>query len=120
MLDLNGATLAYIGDAIYELEIRNHFILAGYKKVDNLHKEVVKYTSANGQLIAINKIYDDLTDNEVLFFKKGRNHSSLRRARNTDLATYQKATGLESLFGYLYLENKQERISELIKKITRD
>ena len=120
MNELNGATLAYIGDAIYELEIRNYFIQTGLKKVDNLHKEVVKYTSANGQLKAINIIFDDLTEEEVLYFKKGRNHSSMRRARNTDLATYQKATGLESLFGYLYLAKKSERISELIKKITRD
>ena len=80
MIQHNGTTLAYIGDAIYELMIREMLLEKGFTKVDNLHKEAIKYTSAVGQKKALDIIYNDLTEEEVSIFKRGRNSNTDRKA----------------------------------------
>lgn len=112
-MEYNGLTLAYIGDASYELLIREYLLRKGLTKVDNLHKEAIKYTSAEGQEKAYNLIEGNLTEEETSIFKRGRNSKSDRKARNASLASYKKATGFESLFGYLHLKKDIERINEL-------
>lgn len=119
MNQLNGLTLAYLGDAIYEVYIRESLLVKGYTKVDKLHKEAIVYTSAKGQKVALDKIYDLLTESEVSVFKRGRNANSDRKPRNTDLATYKQATGFEALIGFLYLNNEKERLEELIQIIIK-
>lgn len=119
MNQLSGLTLAYIGDAIYETLVREYLIIKGYTKVDNLHKEAVRYTSAPGQERAYNIIEDELSEEEVLIFKRGRNAKTERKARNASIAQYKKATGLESLFGYLHLHKKFERMNTLFEMIVR-
>jgi len=113
----NGLTLAYIGDAAYEIIVREYLLKKGYSKVDNLHKEAIKYTSAEGQEKAFNKIEEALTPEEISIFKRGRNAKTERKARNASLASYKKATGLEAIIGFLYLEKKTERIEELFNLI---
>jgi len=120
MSQLSGTTLAYIGDAIFEVLIREHLINAGYQKVDNLHKEAIKFTSAKGQKIGYDIISEVLSEKEVSIFKRGRNANSDRKAKNATLAEYKTATGLEALFGYLYLEKNNDRISELLNKIINE
>ena len=119
MNQLNGLTLAYLGDAIYEVYIRESLLKKGYTKVEKLHNEAVKYTSAIGQKEALDKIFDQLTESEVQVFKRGRNANSDRKARNTDLATYKQATGFEALIGFLYLDNQQKRLEELLNIIIK-
>ena len=119
MNQLNGVTLAYLGDAIYEVYIREFLLEKGYTKVDKLHNEAIKYTSAKGQKQAIEKIYDLLTENEIQVFKRGRNSNSDRKPKNTDLATYKKATGFEALIGFLYLNNEKKRLEELLEIIKK-
>lgn len=119
MIQFNGLTLAYIGDAVYELLIREYLISTGLTKVDYLHKEAIKYTSAIGQAKAFDMIEENLTDMEMMFFKKGRNSKSDRKARNASLADYKKATGFESIIGYLHIDKKQDRIEELLTIITK-
>ncbi|MFK5883629.1 MAG: ribonuclease III domain-containing protein [Candidatus Izemoplasma sp.] len=119
MNQLNGTTLAYIGDAIYEVFVRDYFIKKGLTKVDDLHKSAIKYTSAVGQKAAYDLIASDLTEFEVSIFKRGRNANTDRKARNTDLATYKKATGFEALIGYLYIEGSKDRLDEIINKILK-
>jgi len=119
MIQQNGLTLAYIGDAIYEVYVREYLIKQGLTKVDKLHKEAIKYTSAIGQKSALDKIYDLLTEEEIAVFKRGRNSNTDRKPKNTDLATYKKATGFEALLGYLYLNKYIERLDELIKVIIK-
>lgn len=114
MNQYNGVTLAYIGDAYFELVVRQELLKRGLVKVEKLHNSAVKYTSAEGQKVALDKIYDHLTEEEVKFFKRGRNQSTNRKARNADLATYKQATGFESLFGHLYLTEQFTRIHELL------
>lgn len=120
MPHLNGLTLAYIGDAVYELLIRESLIRAGLTKVDHLHKEAIHYTSAVGQAKAYDSIESMLSENEISYFKKGRNGKTDRKARNASLADYKKATGFESLIGYLYLEKKQSRLEELLDYIIKN
>lgn len=119
MTQLNGTTLAYIGDAVYELIIREALINKGFTKVDNLHREAIKYVSAKGQAEALDHIYEELTEEEVSFFKRGRNATSDRKPKNTDLAIYKKATGFEALIGYLHISKKFERLQYLINIILK-
>ncbi|AIO18068.1 Mini-ribonuclease 3 [Candidatus Izimaplasma bacterium HR1] len=112
-MNFNGLTLAYIGDASYELLVREYLLRKGLTKVDNLHKEAIKYTSAEGQEKAFNFIESSLSEEEISIFKRGRNSKSERKARNASLATYKRATGFESLMGYLHLSDNIERINEL-------
>lgn len=120
MSQLNGTTLAYIGDAVYEVMVRETLIKKGYQKVDNLHKEAIKYTSAIGQKDALDTIYDMLTEYEVSIFKRGRNANTDRKARNASLADYKKATGFEAVIGYLYLEKNFDRLYEILDKIIKE
>lgn len=120
MTQLNGTTLAYIGDAIYEVMIREMLITKGYLKVDKLHKEAIKYTSAIGQKQALDTIYDSLTDIEISVFKRGRNANSDRKARNASLAEYKQATGFEALIGFLYIEKQHDRLTELMNLIKNE
>lgn len=112
----SGLTLAYIGDAAYEILIREYLVLLGYTKVDNLHKVAIKFTSAEGQEKAFDIIESSLTEEEMSIFKRGRNAKTERKARNASLATYKKATGFESLIGFLYLERNFDRINELFNE----
>ena len=109
----NGVTLAYIGDAAFEILVREYLLLSGYTKVDNLHKIAIKLTSAEGQEKAFDIMQSHLTEDEMGIYKRGRNAKSDRKARNASLASYKKATGFESLIGFLYLERNFDRISEL-------
>ena len=120
MIQHNGTTLAYIGDAVYELMIRDMLLKDGFTKVDNLHNEAIKYTSAVGQKKALDIIYDSLTEEEISVFKRGRNSNSDRKARNASLADYKQATGFEAVIGYLHLDNKQDRLMKLLDKIKNE
>lgn len=117
MNQYNGVTLAYLGDAYYELLIRESLLQRGLVKVENLHNAAVKYTSAAGQKKALDVIFDELTEEEINYFKRGRNQNTNRKARNADLATYKQATGFEALFGHLYLTKQFSRIDELLDQI---
>ena len=112
---LNGLSLAYIGDAIYELRIRQHFINMGITKVNNLHKKVTLYTSGNSQAKFIHYFLENniLTEEELLIFKRGRNSHVNTSRKNINIQDYLDATGFEALFGYLYLNDNIERIEEL-------
>ena len=119
MIQLNGLTLAYLGDAIYEVYIRESLLEKGFTKVQSLHNEAIKFTSAKGQKEALDKIYDVLSESEIQVFKRGRNANSDRKPKNTDLATYKKSTGFEALIGFLYINKEKERLEELIKIIIK-
>lgn len=113
MIQLSGTTLAYIGDSIFEVKVREFLIEKGLTKVDDLHKNAIKYTSAVGQASIFDKLEEILTTEELSIFKRGRNADSTRKPRNTTLAIYKKATGLEALIGYLYLSKNEKRLNEL-------
>lgn len=113
---LNGLALAYMGDAVYELAIREHLISKGQTKPHMLHRLATEYVSAKGQAYLSEQFQeqDKLTDEEWDYFKRGRNAKSHSKAKNADTQTYSQSTGFEALMGYLYLTNQHERLNELI------
>ena len=116
---INSLVLAYIGDAIYELEIRKKLVSNGINKVNDLQKECIKYGSAKGQAQFIKKMLDENfhTEQESDVYKRARNSKVKSHPANTDIVTYKMATGFEALMGYLYLVNNLDRINEIIDYI---
>ena len=119
--DKNVLVLAYLGDAIYEVYIREYLIKQNIVKVDNLQKEAIKYVSAKAQAKIINDLIENniLTEEELEIFYRARNHKGTRHPKNTDIVTYKHSTGFEAIIGYLYLENK-ERLNKIINIILED
>ncbi len=109
-------TLAYIGDAIYDLVIRTIVVERGNTSPNKLHKKTVKYVSAVVQAKLVDGLWEELTQEEQEICRRGRNAKSYTTAKNASVMEYRKATGLEALCGYLYLQGRQERLLCLIKK----
>lgn len=115
---LNGLALAYIGDAIYELEIRRYLLEIGETKPQNLHRLATEYVSARGQAKTMKYFQEEniLTEEELDYFKRGRNSNINTKAKNTDIHRYLQSTGFEALMGYLYLTEQEERLADLVMK----
>lgn len=113
----NGLTLAYMGDAVYELHIRDYIVSKGYSKVNDLHKRVIKFTSGNAQAAIMHYLLEKelLTEEEQNIFKRGRNSHVHTARKNMNLQDYLDATGFEALIGYLYLSGNMDRVNEIIK-----
>ena len=108
-------TLAYIGDAIYELVIRTILVEKGNTQVNKLHQRASKLVKASAQSEIIEKLKPYLTEEETGIFKRGRNAKSFTMAKNASMSDYRRATGFEALMGYLYLTEQWDRMLELIK-----
>ncbi|HKL47842.1 MAG TPA: ribonuclease III domain-containing protein [Candidatus Izemoplasmatales bacterium] len=117
MIQHNGLTLAYLGDAIYELKIRSYLLNQGLRKVNDLHQSAIQYTQSNAQALCALKMVDNFyTDKEVTVFKRGRNQSASHKPKNTDIQTYNQSTGFEAVIGYLYLKKNKKRLEEIMDK----
>ncbi|MDD3369538.1 MAG: ribonuclease III domain-containing protein [Lachnospiraceae bacterium] len=108
-------TLAYLGDAIYELVIRSVLLERGNRSNESLHKSAIKYVKAENQSKMIMALEDELTEEEMSVYKRGRNAKSYTKAKNASVTDYRKATGFEALMGYLYLAGEDKRMLDLIK-----
>lgn len=108
-------TLAYIGDDVYDLIVRTVVVERGNRAANGLHKTTSKFVKAETQAKMIEAIQDMLTDREKSVYRRGRNAKSYTSAKNASIGDYRKATGLEALFGYLYLCDETDRILELMK-----
>ena len=106
---------AYVGDSVYELFIRTHLINNSNAKPHKLHIETIKFVKAESQAKIIEKIWDDLTEEEQEIFKRGRNTQNHHLPKNGNVADYSHSTGFEALIGYLYLSKKDERLEEILK-----
>lgn len=113
--ELPSLALAYIGDAVYEVVIRQYLISHGAVKVNQLHKMAVRYVRAGAQAKALHTLEGILTEEEMAVVRRGRNAKSATLPKNADIMEYRQATALEALIGYLYLQDKQSRVLELIK-----
>ena len=114
---LSPLNLAFVGDCVYEMLVRETLVCDANRPVNDLHRESVKYVSAKAQTEAFNKIKDILTEEETAQFKRGRNAKVGHSPKSATDAEYHTATGVEALFGYLYLSGNLERIQELFKLI---
>lgn len=113
---LNGLALAYMGDGVYELAIREHLIEKGQTRPNQLHHLTTRYVSAKAQARIMDYFLEEsvLTEEEYNYYKRGRNSKINTRAKNTDIQTYLQSTGFESLIGYLYLTKQETRLNEII------
>ena len=116
---LSPLNLAFIGDCIYEILVRENLVKNANRPVNDLHHESVKFVSAKAQTKAFEKIEDILTEDEMSIFKRGRNAKVGHNPKSASTGEYHTATGVESLFGYLYLSGKEERIKELFSVICK-
>lgn len=109
-------TLAYIGDAIYDLVIRSVVVERANRSNNDLHKKTIKYVKAEAQSRMIEALKEELTGEEEAVFKRGRNAKFHTSAKNASLGDYKRATGYEALLGYLYLTDQTDRMLFLVKR----
>ncbi|MDQ0220534.1 ribonuclease III [Peribacillus cavernae] len=113
---LNSLALAYMGDAVFETYIRHHLIQKGAVKPHLLHREATHFVSAKAQSRMVHFLLEreKLTEEELAVVRRGRNAKSGTVPKNTDVQTYRYGTAFEALIGYLYLEERNERLEEII------
>ena len=116
---INVITLAYLGDAIYEVYIREKMIKKTPLKVEQLQKKAINYVSAKAQAKILSNLIDAnaLIEEELDIVKRGRNYKRSSHPKNTDIITYKLSTGFETLIGYLYLSGKKTRLREILELI---
>ncbi len=107
-------TLAYIGDAAYELVIRSIIVEQGNAPVNRLHKRSSRLVKAKAQAEAAVKLMDVFTEEEMAVYKRGRNAHSHTMAKNAEMTDYRMATGFEAVMGYLHLKQDYERMITLV------
>lgn len=112
--------LAHLGDAVYELLVRTMLISDGLTTGAHLHQDTIRLVCAPAQAAAADKLLPSLSEEELSFYRRGRNADVKNIPKNATHAQYAKATGLEALFGALYLLGRQERIAELFYQIMED
>ena len=107
-------TWAYIGDAVYELYIRNYFINTTKLKPHKLQIESIKYVKAKAQAEIIEKLMDNLTEKEQEIVKRGRNAENHHLPKNATIQEYMYSTAFEALIGYMYLTKQDDRLKEIL------
>ena len=112
--NLSPVTLAFLGDAVYSLFVREWLVLEKDWSAGVLQKLSCEKVSARGQNLLLEKIQPVLTEEELAVFKRGRNAKKPTRSKSASVAEYNNSTGLEALIGYLYLIGEYERIAELL------
>lgn len=108
--------LAYIGDSVHTLYIREEILKRGDRKAHDLHVLCSRYVKAASQARAIHLLMPELTEEEIEIYKRGRNAKSATVPKNAEVADYRAATGFEALVGVLYLNEKHERLYDILKR----
>ncbi|MDB8790077.1 MULTISPECIES: Mini-ribonuclease 3 [Romboutsia] len=117
LITMSPLVLAYIGDTIYESYIREYLIRKNInKKVNDLHKSAIKYVNAKAQATVMHEIEDELSEDELRIYKRGRNQKSHTSPKNADIIDYKCATGFEALVGYLHLGGEKDRLDYIVEK----
>ncbi|MDK7114292.1 Mini-ribonuclease 3 [Staphylococcus pettenkoferi] len=116
---LNPLTLAYLGDTVLDQHVRTYIVLKLQSKPHRLHQVAKRYVSAKSQAQTLDYLMEEdyLTEEEQDIMRRGRNAKSHTKAKNTDIQTYRKSSGLEAVLGYLYLEQEETRLSSLLDHI---
>ena len=111
--EINGASLAYIGDAVIELLTRQRLVEKGVRGAGNLNKAALHFVTAVAQSDAIERLLPVLTEKETEIYKRGRNQHNASVPKSASAAQYRRATGFEALFGHLWLTGEHERLKYL-------
>jgi ribonuclease-3 family protein len=112
---LPSLALAYIGDAVYELAVREHLLQGGVCKIGELHDKTVSYVRAERQSILATEIETLLSKEEKDVFRRGRNAKGGHQPSHASVGDYRRATGLEALIGYLYLKQEREQLDKIFE-----
>ena len=110
---MNPVVLAFVGDAVYTLLVRERLALSSRYKAGELDRRTAQIVSAHGQSERLNEILPLLSEEETDIFKRGRNAKKATKSKNASVGEYVRSTGFEALMGYLYLTGQTERIEEL-------
>ncbi len=110
---LSGTSLAYLGDAVFELITRQYLLSTGVTDVGKLNKMALSYVKATSQSEAVERLLPVLTDEETAVYKRGRNANGISIPKSASAPQYRRATGLEALFAHLYANGEKERLREL-------
>ena len=115
---MNGSMLAFVGDAYYDLKVREMLIRKGINKSNRFHKLAVFYVSAYAQSKILHQLVDEhfLSDEELEIVRRGRNVKSKSTPKNTDVMVYRQSTAFEAMIGYLYLKGNSERLDEVVER----
>ena len=113
-------TWAYVGDAVYELYIRNYLVNTTNLKPHKLHIESIKYVKAKSQANILEKLDNYLTEEEKEIVRRGRNTKNHHIPKNADVNDYMYSTAFEALIGYLYLTQNNERLNEILNKCIQE
>lgn len=108
-------TLAYMGDCVYELYVRAYLLAGGNLSSNKLHRKAKGYVSASAQSRFMERLEPLLSEEEEGIYKRGRNAKSATVPKNADVIEYKRASGLEALIGYLYLEGRRDRLDEIMR-----
>ena len=109
--------LAYMGDSILDLLVKKYFVLHSNMQTHKYHTEVSKVVKAVNQADFADDILDELKEDEMDVYKRGRNTNTHSKAKNATMGQYRKATGLEALYGYLYLKGDLDRLQYFVDKM---
>lgn len=114
-MNQSGNVLAFLGDAYLSLQVRSYLIDLGYNQLKKMQETSVLFVSAEGQAKFMNQLLKDnlISEDEMIYYKRGRNAKSRSMAKNAEMIDYRVATGLESLWGYLYLKEDFQRLDQL-------
>ena len=118
--EISNLGLALVGDGVYELMVRTYLCVGGDHTVKNLHKDTVAMVNAPAQAKFADKIKELLTEEELAFFRRGKNAHTHAAPKAATRQEYAKATGLEALFGALYLMGRTDRLNELFSKMIEE
>lgn len=111
--EISTPALAYLGDCVLEMQVRERLVCKGLSKSGHLNSEALLYVRASAQAAAMERLLPLLSDTEMQYYKRGRNSGHLNVPKSASPAQYRMATGMEVLFGYLHLSRQNERIAEL-------
>ena len=115
--NISNIGLAHLGDAVYELCARAYVVAQQNRPVGELHQQVVTLVNAGAQSAALERLLPLLTPEELAIFKRGRNASASSVPKHAEIADYRRATGVEALFGYLFLKGERQRLEMLFAKM---
>ena len=112
--------LAHMGDCVYEILVRAHLCAQGRKTVERLHRETIQMVKATFQAKFVDKMLPILTEEELTYYRRGKNAHPHGVPKSATPAEYAKATGLEALFGYLFLSGRKERANEIFQIVMKE
>lgn len=114
---LSPQILAFVGDAVHSLFVRQAVVLSKKHKIKDLHSATVQHVKASGQSDAIKRLLTIFSEEEKDIYRRARNYKTTNISKNASVSEYRRATGFEAVLGYLYLSGQFERLQSILEKV---